>query len=345
MMERVLRRAVRPLGVISLALALPACGGRNANHLEASGTVEATDARLGFGAPGRVEAVAVREGDAVPQGAELAALKRTEAQARRDQAAAQLAAAQARLAELSGGFRGEEVAQARAEEDAAAKRLADAERELERADRLFAGGAISREAHDKAVLARDVARAQREKAGEQLRLMQRGYRAEQVQAARAQVAQAEATLAATDAVLDEMTIEAPFAGVVTVRHREPGESVTAGAPVLTLMDPEDRWVRIYVREDRIGAVHLGAPATIRSDTFPDKTYAGEVVFVASEAEFTPKNVQTSEERVRLVYAVKVRVKDDPAHELKPGMPADVTLDLGSGGTGRAGDARAAEAAS
>lgn len=343
MMERVLRRAVRSLGVLSLALALPACGGRNGNHLEASGTVEATDARLGFGAPGRVESVAVREGDVVKQGDALAALRRTEAQARRDQAAAQLAAAQARLAELARGFRGEEVAQARAEDDAAAKRLADAERELERADRLFAGGAISREAHDKAVLARDVARAQRAKAAEQLQLMQRGYRAEQVEAARAQVAQAEATLAAADAGLDDMTIEAPFGGIVTLRHREPGESVTAGAPVLTLMDPEDRWVRIYVREDRIGAVPLGAPATIKSDTFPDKTYAGEVVFVASEAEFTPKNVQTSEERVRLVYAVKVRITDDPAHELKPGMPADVSLDLGGAGGG--GGASTAEAAS
>ncbi len=344
MMERVLRRAVRCLGVLSLALVLPACGGRNGNHLEASGTVEATDARLGFGAPGRVESVAVREGDVVKPGDALAALRRTEAQARRDQAAAQLAAAQARLAELARGFRGEEVAQARAEDDAAAKRLADAERELARADRLFAGGAISREAHDKAVLARDVAKAQRDKAAEQLQLMQRGYRAEQVEAARAQVAQAEATLAAADAVLDDMTIEAPFGGVVTLRHREPGESVTAGAPVLTLMDPEDRWVRIYVREDRVGAVPLGAPATIKSDTFPDKTYAGEVVFVASEAEFTPKNVQTSEERVRLVFAVKVRITDDPAHELKPGMPADVTLDLGGAGAG-SGGANAAEAAS
>jgi HlyD family secretion protein len=189
--------------------------------------------------------------------------------------------------------------------------------------------------HDKAVLARDVAKSRRDQAREQLRLMETGYRKEQVAAARAQVAQAEATLAAMDAVLTDMTIEAPFAGVVTIRHREPGESVGAGAPVLTLMNPDDRWVRIYVREDRIGTVPLGAKATIRSDSFPGKTYEGEVTFIASEAEFTPKNVQTSEERVRLVYAVKVRVKGDEAQELKPGMPADVTLDLGAGASGKA----------
>ena len=334
MMDAALPRAARTLGVLLLAAVLPACG-RNADHLDASGTVEATDARLGFGAPGRVETVEVHEGDAVRQGDRLATLRNTEAEARRGQAAAALDAARAKLNELERGFRGEEVAQARSADAVAAQQLSDAERELERSDRLFEGGAISREMRDKAVLGRDVAKSRRDQAREQLRLMQTGYRAEQVTAARAQVAQAEAMLAAADAALTDMTIEAPFAGVVTIRHREPGESVAAGAPVLTLMNPDDRWVRIYVREDRIGTVKLGAKTTIRCDSFPGKTYEGEVTFIASEAEFTPKNVQTSEERVRLVYAVRVRVTGDAAQELKPGMPADVTLDLGAAATGQA----------
>jgi HlyD family secretion protein len=113
--------------------------------------------------------------------------------------------------------------------------------------------------------------------------------------------------------------------MVTIRHREPGESVSPGLPVLTVMDPEDRWVRIYVREDRIGEVSLGQTATISSDTYSDRTYSGEVVFIASEAEFTPRNVQTTEERVKLVYAVKVRITGDPSHDLKAGIPADVVL--------------------
>ena len=93
------------------------------------------------------------------------------------------------------------------------------------------------------------------------------------------------------------------------------------------MNANDRWVRIYVPEDRIGAVRMGMPAAITSDTYPDKTYPGEVVFIASQAEFTPKSVQTTEERVRLVYAVKVRITTDPDLELKPGMPADVRLEF------------------
>ena len=88
-------------------------------------------------------------------------------------------------------------------------------------------------------------------------------------------------------------------------------------------------MRIYVREDRIGEVRVGASASIRCDTFPGKTYEGEVRFIAPEAEFTPKNVQTAEERVRLVYAVEVRITEDPEGDLKPGMPADVRLDTGA----------------
>jgi HlyD family secretion protein len=122
-----------------------------------------------------------------------------------------------------------------------------------------------------------------------------------------------------------LTIHAPFDGIVTVKHREPGEIVAGGTPVITVMAPGDRWIRIYVPENRLGAVELGASAAITSDTYPDWEYAGEVMYIASEAEFTPKSVQTSDERVRLVYAVKVRVIGDSALVLKPGMPADVRI--------------------
>jgi HlyD family secretion protein len=184
---------------------------------------------------------------------------------------------------------------------------------------------VSREALDKAQLALDLLSAQRDQAGEQLSLFERGPRRERIDAARAQVAAAEAAVAGLDALLDHHRLRAPFAGLVTVRHREPGEIVPAGAAVVTLLDPGDRWVRIYVPENRLAAVQIGQKAAIRSDTFPGRSYEGEVSFVASEAEFTPKNVQTQEERVRLVYAVKVRVTGDPGFELKPGLPADVEL--------------------
>lgn len=294
--------------------------------LSTSGTVEATDARLGFEAPGRLVEVAVREGDRVAAGETLARLDDSELAARRAEAEAMVAAARARLAELEAGFRREEVAQARSAAASAADRVADAERDLERTRTLYEGRAVPREALDKAELAVELARRQRDQADEQLALLRGGARPEQIAAARAQVAQAEAAVATLDATLAKTRLVAPFAGVITVRHREPGEIVAPGAPVVTLLNPDDRWVRIYVPENRLGRVALGQGATIVSDTFPDRSYPGEVAFVGDEAEFTPKNVQTTEERVRLVYAVKVRITGDPNQELKPGLPADVTLE-------------------
>ncbi|HEX7182920.1 MAG TPA: efflux RND transporter periplasmic adaptor subunit [Thermoanaerobaculia bacterium] len=294
--------------------------------LVASGTVEATDAQLGFQGAGRIESIAVREGDRVSASQELARLDRTELEARRSQAAAQVAAARAALAELERGARREEVAQARAALAAAEERRSDAERDLARTRRLFEGGAVSREAVDKAEVAYEVARSQRTQTAEQLRLVEAGPRRERIEGARAQVAQALAAVEAAEAVLANTVIRAPFAGVVTVRHRQPGETVPPGAPVLTITNLGDRWVRIYVKEDRVGAVKLGTKASITADTYPGKSYPGEVAFIASEAEFTPKSVQTTEERVRLVYEVKVRVAGDPEHDLKPGLPADVRLE-------------------
>jgi HlyD family secretion protein len=293
--------------------------------LIASGTVEATDAQLGFQVPGRLVEVVPHEGDRIESGSEVARLDSSETEARRAQAAASLAAAKAHLAELESGFRSEEVAQARAAFAAAGDRVTDAQRDLERTRTLFEGKAVSREALDKAQLAVDLSHSQRDQAAEQLRLLESGQRRETIEAARAQASAAEAVVSTLDATLANYRIVAPFSGVVTVRHREPGEIVPAGAAVVTLLDPGDRWVRIYVPENRLGAVHLGEPATITSDTFPGKRYEGAVSYIASEAEFTPKNVQTTEERVRLVYAVKVRIRGDEALELKPGLPADVEL--------------------
>ncbi len=293
-----------------------------------SGTVEATDAQLGFTTAGRIEDIAVHEGDSVKAGMELAHLDWAETQARRQQALAQVATARAQLQELERGYRSEEVAQGRAALAAALERFNDARRDLERTQQLYEGGAVSQEAYDKAQVAFDVTKSQYEQAQEQMRILETGPRQEKIEAQRAQLAQAAAAVRTIDAMLVNMVIRAPFDGVVTVRHREPGEIVQAGSPILTVMNPNDRWVRIYIPENRVGAVQIGQSATITTDTYPTKVYRGKVIFIAAEAEFTPKTVQTPEERVKLVYAVKVRITEDPTYDLKPGMPADVRLELG-----------------
>jgi HlyD family secretion protein len=293
--------------------------------LVASGTVEATESDLGFQVGGRIVALTVQEGDRVAAGQELARLDVAELQARREAAEAQLEGAQAVLSELQAGARPEELRQARAAESAARERLEDAARVLERTRALEAGGAVSREALEQARTAHQIAGAQHEQAQQQLEMVQRGPRSERVAAQRAAVRAAESAISQVDATVSNAVIRAPFAGIVTVRHRQPGEAVGPGSPVVTVMDPADRWVRIYVRQDMIGNVQLGQRAEIRTDSDPARAYDGRVTFIGSQAEFTPRNVQTAEQRVRLVYAVKVTIMDDSALVLKPGIPADVRL--------------------
>jgi HlyD family secretion protein len=292
-------------------------------RLWTSGTVEATEAQVGFPGGGRLDSIVVREGQAVARGEELARLDREQVEAERRQAEAELMAARAILSELETGSRPEEVASAQASLRAARARFEQAQREFEITNRLFRTGTVTRAELNRDRLAMDTAATEVTRAEQQLELVRKGPREEAIAAQRARVLQAEARVATLDAVLAQMVLEAPFAGIVTVTHRQPGEIVAPGTAVVTIMDPEDRWVRTYVPLDRIGAIDLGAAATIRSDTFPDREYPGEVTFIASEAEFTPKQVQTEEERLKLVYAVTVRVLEDPALELKPGMPVDV----------------------
>lgn len=297
--------------------------------LIASGTVEATDAALGFQVPGRIARVLVHEGDRVREGDTLAVLDRTELDARRAQARAALDAARAQLGQMQNGARPEEVAQARAADSSADARWHDAQRDRDRTATLRSGGAVSQEALDKAQLALDVARSAAQQARQQLQLILAGTRRETIAAQQAAVAQVEAAVSQADAVLDEAVIVAPFDGAVTIRNREPGETVTAGSPVVTIANLGDRWVRIYLSEVHLGEIHLGDSASITTDAPGKRQYRGAISFIATEAEFTPRNVQTAEERVKLVYAVKVRVVDDSANDLKPGMPADVTLHLAS----------------
>ncbi|HEX9164699.1 MAG TPA: HlyD family efflux transporter periplasmic adaptor subunit [Gemmatimonadales bacterium] len=310
--------------LVLLALAA-ACGQRNGDAIEASGTVEATEADLGFQAPGRIDSILVEEGARVTAGQRIAVLDLREAAARREAASAQLAAQQARLSELERGYRPEEVSQARSALRAMEQRLADATRDRNRSRNLFQGGAISRQALDGAETAFALAEAERDRARDQLGMLESGPRMEQIAAQRAVVAAARAAVEQAEAAVAFGEILAPFPGTVVRRLREPGEVVGAGMPVATVANPDDRWVRIYVRQDEVGRVALGQSAEIRIDSYADRVYAGTVSFISSEAEFTPRNVQTKEERVKLVYRVKVRVVGDTAVVLKPGLSADVVL--------------------
>jgi HlyD family secretion protein len=149
-----------------------------------------------------------------------------------------------------------------------------------------------------------------------------------VAVARSSVVDAEKNLELAKIILGYTTLQAPFSGVILVRNAELGEVMQPGTPVVTLADLDHVWLRGYISETDLGRIRWGQDATVTTDSYPGKKYPGHVSFISSQAEFTPKSVETHKERVTLVYRIKIDV-ENPRHELKPGMPADALIDLSS----------------
>jgi multidrug resistance efflux pump len=171
------------------------------------------------------------------------------------------------------------------------------------------------------------ATAQVEVAKAQLEILQAGARQEQIAVAEAAVKQAEASLAALQVQRDQHTLVAPLTGWVVEQPAHEGEMSTPGATLLTLADLNQMTLTVYVPETKIGLVSVGQQVDVFVDTFPGEAFKGQITFISDEAEFTPKNVQSKEERVNTVFAVKIKLQDQ-AQRLKPGMPADVILATG-----------------
>ena len=276
--------------------------------------------------------------------------ERAQARARRDRVVAQLEG-------LVNGPRTQELTTGRRLVELARAELEFAAAEESRARALHDEGVESAERLDRAVTSMRVAdatlavrneefallkegtrteeiaatRAEVVEADAALDLVERGYREEEVEKARAAVAAAEATLAGVDRSLDELAIRAPVAGIVEAITLQPGDLVGANAPALSLLDPSRLWVRAYVPESRL-TVAVGQEVGLRVDPFPGETFRGRVSFIAREAEFTPGNVQTPEERSKQVFRIKVDLLDG-LDRLRPGMSADVLLD-DTGGASR-----------
>ena len=289
-----------------------------------SGNVEVTEVNLGFKISGRVEQLLSEEGQRIKKGDKLAVLDSAELDSQAAQSRAYLNETTARLEELRAGSRPQEIEQANANTRTAEAELLKAKKDYERYEKLYTNGAVSAQQMDTAKKALDVAASQHRKAIEALSLVREGPRKEDIKAAESRVKQAEAALMVSKERLKDTVIYSPAPGVILRKNIEPGETVASGIPVYTTGDLENPWIKVYVKEDKLGLVKLGQKAEVRVDSYPDKKYEGTITYISSEAEFTPKNVQTQEERVKLVFGVKVSVKN-VNDELKPGMPADVRI--------------------
>ncbi|MBE0427643.1 MAG: efflux RND transporter periplasmic adaptor subunit [Nitrospirae bacterium] len=291
-----------------------------------SGNVEVTEVNTGFKIPGRATELLVEEGQKVKKDERLASIDSAELESQLLYNKAFLNETKARLDELRTGSRPQEIEQAKANVKRAEAELSKARKDYERAEILFQNDAISAQQMDAAKKAYDVAASQYQNAIEALSLAEEGSRKEVIKAAENRVRQAEAALRVSEDRLKDTVIYASLSGVILRKNVEIGETVAAGVPVYTIGDLENPWIKVYVKGDKLGLAKLGQRAEVTTDSYPGKVYEGTVTYISSEAEFTPKTVQTQEERVKLVFGVKVSVRNIN-DELKPGMPADVKIVL------------------
>jgi HlyD family secretion protein len=270
---------------------------------------------------------------------------------------AELRASQARLAALVAGSRPQEIQESRAAVADAKAQHDQAQADWDRAQGLFKDDDISKQQYDQYRMRLDSTAAVLRQSDERLALVVEGPRKEDIDAARADVVRAEAALqssqanqfelkrreqdvlahradvsraraqvAITDTQINDTVVSAPIDGVVLVKSAEVGEVLAAGTTVVTIGDIDHPWLRAYINETDLGRVKYGGPATLTTDSFPGKSYPGRISFIASEAEFTPKQIQTHEERVKLVYRIKIDV-DNRSHDLKSNMPVDAEIQV------------------
>ncbi|HOB32423.1 MAG TPA: efflux RND transporter periplasmic adaptor subunit [Verrucomicrobiota bacterium] len=304
-MKRLLRIAI-PLA--AAAFLLGACNPRSTS-ITVSGTIESDEARVASRYGGRVQAIHAREGDALSPGQLIIELDAAELRARRDEIAAL-------LAELEAGPRKEEIEAAKAEWEAQTAEWELAVANARRAEELFAQNTISTADRDQAVTRANALQKAVAAARSRYDLLLAGTRPEQIARVRAQLDQ-------IDAQLKEMKIVAPTNCVLETLSVKVGDVVAPNQPAATLLLPH-LWVRVFVPAPWLGHIKVGDVVPVRVDSFPDREFEGTVEQVAREAEFTPRNVQTVEERIKQVFGIKVQL-DHNSDALRAGMSADVAF--------------------
>ncbi|MDD3472403.1 MAG: efflux RND transporter periplasmic adaptor subunit, partial [Syntrophaceae bacterium] len=286
-----------------------------------SGNIEAIEVDLSFRIAGQINSLPIMEGDRVSKGQIVATLDTDSLEALQGGAQSEIATATAVLDELEAGYREEEIKSARALAKAAESRLANARDEYERHLNLFKGGAISASVYDSKETSFKVATEEYNNAVQRLTELERGPREEQIRAARSRLERAKWELKRIELDIKHSSIESPINGVVLVKANELGEVILPGATVATVAEIDEVWLKGYVGEKDLGKIKLGQKANITIDTYPDRSYQGIVTFISTRAEFTPKNVQTREERIKQVYRVKITIPNQH-QDLKIGMPAE-----------------------
>ena len=312
----------RVVAVLSATLVLAvAC--RNATDggaIRASGHIEATDIRLAATVGGRLLEAPFEEGNVLSAGVVVARLETIDAEHRLAQARANAEAADAQLRLLLAGSRAEDLRRAEDQLAQAQAELDAARRDLDRLAGLAERGTATEKSRDDAATREEVADRAVAAARSQVDKLVAGPRRQEIEAARAQRAAAEAAVAAAEQKIVDATVLSPIDGIITTRVAEPGEVLAPGSTIAVLTDLARPWLTVWIDEPNLSQVMLGQTAVVTVDG-SERTFEGTVSFISPVAEFTPKNVQTPDERAKLVFRVKLQLENDEGI-FKPGMPAD-----------------------
>ena len=307
-----------------LLLLLAACRRDAATTIEGHGTIEVTESDVAPLTTARVLRVAVEEGEMVRPGDTLVVLTQSSMPATIEAQRARVLAAQAVLTDLERGARKPEIDAAEAELSGAEAEVVRTALERDRMRALAANRVVSQQSLDNAEAAARSATSRRDAAAERLTLLRAGSRPDRIRQARADVANARASLAATEATAGDLVLLASHDAVVLSRLAEPGEVLTPGTPALSLGEVKRPWVRVYLAARDVGRLKLGQPAEVWLDGVPDRSWKGTVTVINPRAEFTPRAALTEDERADLMFGLRVEV-DDTTGAVKPGLPATVRL--------------------
>lgn len=326
----------KPVVVVVLLLCLaggiywayPRYFNRQTSAIQATGTIEATVVELTAKSPGTVRLLDIKEGDTVARGRLVAEITRSDLTAQRERDALAVLKAEQQLADLSSGAREQERDVLVAEVNIARTNYEKAAADLDRRQFLFEQGALSQEDLGQFKANLELTENQLLAAQARLDLLDAGSRPQAIAAARAEVERSKAVLKTTEAMLADLRVYTPISGVVISRNYEPGEFVQMGASLGTVADLSRLRIKVYVTTDELPSVKLGQQVqfTVSGDPV---VFKGVVDWIASQGEFTPRTIQTKQERANVVYGVKIRIGNEGGR-LKPGMPADVTFDRSQG---------------
>jgi len=311
------------------ALAIAAACGMAACHastgdIQASGTIEATSMQVSARSSGQIVRLVGEEGMSVRQGDLLAVVDHSTLDLQLSQAGSGVDLARAQLNLLVEGARAEDLVQAREQLNQANDVLKSATEDYERMKSLFTGGAATRKQRDDAETRFTTARAQANAADQALKKLENFARPEEVKAAVARLDQAAFSVKLLQKAIDDCTVVAPVEGVITEKLIEKGELANPNTGLYVITDLARVKLTIYVPEPELGRVRVGQEARVSVDSYPGKTFPGTVTWISPVAEFTPRDIQTRDERVKLVFAVKIEIAN-PDFVFKPGMPADADI--------------------